>query len=217
MLYNARLHLDRLASRQRTFIDDAEPERINKFLDFYARITPRILDAERCSVFIHSPQDRKVWLKAGTGVSERDIEVSIEGSIVGEVITSGRPVIRRDLESHNGEHKKVDAMSGFKTREIVCVPVRSKVRGEITGAVQVLNKRHGQFSEEDQELLQEIAEHIQEHVDRVFLSQEVYGETEKVITIAKRLILAGIITFWVLVSIVVVLLIAYAIVPMLNT
>lgn len=216
MLSNVRLHLDRLASRQRALLDDAEPERINRFLDFYARITPRILDAERCSVFIHSPQDRKIWLKAGTGVSERDIEVSIKDSIVGEVIASGRPVIRRDLESRNGAHKKIDSTTGFKTREIVCVPV-GNVRGEITGAVQVLNKRHGQFSEEDQMLLQEVAEHIQEHVDRIFLSQDVYGATEKVITIAKRSIMAGIVTFWILVSIVVVLFVAYAVIPMFNT
>ena len=214
---NARLHLDRLVSRQRALLDDAEPERINRFLDFYARITPRILDAERCSVFIHSPQDRKVWLKAGTGVSERDIEVPIEDSIVGEVIASGRPVIRRDLESRNGAHKKIDSTTGFKTREIVCVPVRDNRRGESIGAVQVLNKRHGQFSEEDQALLEEVAEHIQEHVDRLFLSQEVYGATEKFIAIAKRSIMAGIVTFWVLVSIVVVLFTAYAVIPMFDT
>ena len=52
---------------------------------------PRMLNAERCSVFIHDPVNRKIWLKAGTALQERGIEVSVKDSIVGEVISSGKP------------------------------------------------------------------------------------------------------------------------------
>ncbi len=187
MLSDVKLRLEDLSSRQQALFEEFDPKRGSKLLDFYVRMTPRVLDAERCSVFIHDPQNRKVWLKTGTGVTERGIEVAVNDSIVGEVIASGKPVIASDLQSRSGAHKKVDAETGFVTREIICVPVRSKNRGEVTGAIQVLNKKGGGgFNAEDQAFLEEAGEHLQSIVDSVFLSQEAVGMTRDLVKIAVR-------------------------------
>ena len=191
MLANVRLQVDDLSSRQKVLFDEIDPKQGGKLLDFYVRVTPRMLNAERCSVFIHDPENRKLWLKTGTGVTERGIEVSVDGSIVGDVIASGKPVIASDLQNRSGTHQKIDAETGFVTREIICVPIRSRDRGAITGAIEVLNKKSGGgFGKEDQAFLEEVGEHVQNIVDSIFLSQEALVMTNKLVTIANRSIMA---------------------------
>ena len=132
MLADVKLQLDDLSSRQKALFEEFDPKRGSKLLDFYVCIAPRVLNAERCSVFVHDPHNRKVWLKTATDVAERGIEVSVNDSIVGNVIASGKPVIAGDLQSRSGAHKTIDAKTGFVTREIVCVPVRSRDRSRMS-------------------------------------------------------------------------------------
>ncbi len=49
----------------------------------------------------------------------------------------------------------VDQRTGYRTRNIVCVPVRT-MAGEIIGVMQSLNKHEGDFSRDDLELLAEM-------------------------------------------------------------
>ena len=194
MLSNVKLQVADLSSRQQALFEEFDPKGGSKLLDFYVRITPRALNAERCSVFILDPDNRKVWLKAGTGVTERGIEVSVDGSIVGDVIGSGKPVIASDLQIRNGTHKKIDAETGFVTREIICVPVRSKDRSEITGAIQVLNKKGGgRFTDEDLSFLEEVGEHFQGVVEGIFLSQEAVMMGKELVTTAGRAVVGALV------------------------
>ena len=196
MLTDLKLQMEDLSSRQKVFLAEIDPKGESKLLDFYVRLIPRVLDAQRCSVFIHDPANGKVWLKTGTGVTERGIEVSVKGSIVGDVIASGKPVIALDLVSRDGAHKAVDTTTGFRTQEVICVPIRSKDRTKITGAIEVLNKKSGGgFNEEHQAFLEEVAEHLQSNVDSVYLSQEAVAMGNKAVAVAKQAIIGGILAF----------------------
>ena len=187
MLSDVKRQLDDLSSRQKVLFEEIDPKRESRLLDFYVRIIPRMLNAERCSVFIHDPENSRVWLRMGTGVTERGIEVSLNDSIVGNVIASGKAVIADDLQDRSGPHQKIDADTGFVTREVICVPVRSKDRQKITGAIEVLNKKSsGGFNAEDQAFLEEAGEHLQSIVDSIFLSQEAVGMSKKLASTAIR-------------------------------
>src|SRR5262249_28637148 len=153
--------------------------RANSLLDFYTHIMTKVTESERCSVFINDPQHDRVWLKAGTGLHEADIEVPREGSIVGQVISTGKPLIVTGLEMKSGAHRQTDAKTGFVTHNILCVPIRNDT-GEVTGAFQVLNKLHeGEFTEEDRSMAIEVAGHLQREVDTIYLDQEIFEITEK--------------------------------------
>ncbi|MBI3376304.1 MAG: GAF domain-containing protein [Betaproteobacteria bacterium] len=192
MLSSAKHRLDELSSRQQVLSDELNPTRESKFLEFYVRMIPRMLNAERCSVFIHDVVNGKIWLKAGTALQERGIEVSVKNSIVGEVISSGKPVITSDLQSRDGTHKSIDTTTGFITREIICVPIRSADGSTITGAIQVLNKKGGgRFTEEDQSFLEEVGEHFQAIVESIYVGQEAIGMTRDAVTTAGRAVLLG--------------------------
>jgi len=189
MLKEIGLQLDRLKAKREALFETGHPAKAGKVLSFYTRIMTKVTDSERCSVFIHDPERDKVWLKAGTGVHEHEIEVPKEGSVVGEVIASGKPVVVSGLDAKSGAHKTVDEKTGFVTRNILCVPIKSPVRDEITGAFQLLNKMNDQeFTDEDISLAEEIAEHLQGEVDAIFLDQEVFGLSERLYSTARRTI-----------------------------
>jgi sigma-B regulation protein RsbU (phosphoserine phosphatase) len=53
----------------------------------------------------------------------------------------------------------MDAASGYRTRSMLCTPIRSKT-GEIVGVIQLLNKRGEVFTFEDEVFLQALAVHF---------------------------------------------------------
>ncbi|MBD3648793.1 MAG: hypothetical protein HUJ31_15385, partial [Pseudomonadales bacterium] len=60
--------------KEREVLLDADLEQEqHPLLQFYVKIMPIVLDAERCSIFIHEPHSETTWLKVGTGLEERDI------------------------------------------------------------------------------------------------------------------------------------------------
>ena len=142
-------------------------------LAFYVRVMAKMLDAERCSIFIREPDSGKVWLKCGTALGQRDIVVDIDTSVVGKVVKTGESVFIEGLERLPGPHKAVDARTGFTTRNILCIPVTTLDGKIVAGAVQVLNKHGGRvpFSEEDETLLEDSAHFLQLAIETAFVNQ----------------------------------------------
>lgn len=141
----------------------------HSLLDFYVKIMPMLTDAERCSIFIQDPKQPAVWLKAGTGEEEKQIELSLDdASIVSNVITTGEPTIINGLNEAEAVHQITDGESGFVTKSILCIPVKSLDGKEITGAIQLQNKKDDQsFSDDDLSLLAEVAQYLEWSLENI--------------------------------------------------
>ena len=143
-------------------------------LRFYVRTVPSLVGAERCAIFILDRQTGEVVSKVGTGLKEREIAAPREGSIVGRVISTGEGVMENDVRDTRGFHREADAQTGFVTRSVVCAPVKSVVDGRVTGAIEVLNKLGAEgFSEQDRELMDEVAEFLSRALDNILLTDEI--------------------------------------------
>ena len=140
-------------------------------LSFFADIIPQTLNAERSSLFILDPKQDNVWIKCGTGVEEEEITVPLEGSMVGEVISTGVPQIELDMGERVGVHEEIGIAVKYTTRSALCVPVKSAT-GEVIGAIQVLNKRSRWFNERDLEVLEQMAFQIQVNIENIYLRQD---------------------------------------------
>jgi GAF domain-containing protein len=168
--------IDRLRARREALAETGDPAKDNRLFSFYNRIMTKVTDSERCSIFIHDPKRDSVWLKAGTGMAERDIEVPVKDSVAGEAIVSGQTIIVSDMDKHPSAHKTVKEMTGFVTRSILCVPIKSPSLNQVTGVFQVVNKKDDrEFTDQDISLAEEIAEHLQIETDRIFVDQEAFG------------------------------------------
>jgi len=148
-------------------------------LQFFIDIMPKVLDVERCSIFILDPEENQVWLQCGTGLAEKQVTVPTQGSIVGQVISSGKPWMDMELESSVGEHDVVSMKLGFIARNTLCVPVFGVTSDRITGAIQVLNKKSGDYTEQDKEILDRLAYQLQMNIESIFLRQEMAKISEE--------------------------------------
>jgi len=139
------------------------------------------LDVESCSVMLVDEPTRTLrWEVAlGEGAGKlQTLSVPIGQGISGRVAQTGE-VIRIE-DAHNDarwEGRRYDQETGFTTRSILCVPIRTRAR--VVGVVQVLNRRGGPFTDEDQQLLEALAsmgavaienarlyEHLEENVQQ---------------------------------------------------
>lgn len=162
---------------QKRYFDLEWEDGHHNLLTFYVKIIPIVVNAERCSIFIHNPATREIWLKCGTGVTEREIRVDREApSVVGNVIDTGEHKIVNGLEKKNGVHKEIDQVTGFETHNILSVPIKSLDGKEVMGAVQVLNKKGGaNFSDDDLKLVEEMAHYLQLSIENIYFNVEATG------------------------------------------
>lgn len=75
--------------------------------------------------------------------------------IVGECLHTGKAIVVDDAYRDARFNRQVDAKSGYKTRNLLCVPLLD-ARGERIGAFEVINRRQGSFTAEDEESLVEL-------------------------------------------------------------
>ena len=115
-------------------------------------MTTTQLGAERGSLFLNDPGTNELYSRVAQGNIKREIRMLNTSGIAGHVFTSGEPLISHEPYTDPRFNSSVDEQTGFITRNIVCVPLRT-VRGEIIGVAQALNKRKGDFTQEDLDLL----------------------------------------------------------------
>ena len=97
----------------------------------------------------------EVALGAGAG-RLRSLSVPLGEGISGHVAATGEPVRIADAQTDPRWRAGVyDNATGVTTRSILCVPIVT--RGRVLGVVEVLNRRGGPFTDEDQRLLEAIA------------------------------------------------------------
>ena len=112
----------------------------------------RMLNAERSTLFINDEKTSELFTKVGEGLGATEIRLPNHAGIAGAVFTSGEtvniPHAYADLRFNPG----FDKQTGFFTRSILCVPVINK-DGKTIGVTQVLNRRGGPFTDEDESRL----------------------------------------------------------------
>ncbi len=90
--------------------------------------------------------------------------------IVGHVVASGRPYLVNDVTNDPLFLPQVDGGAGFDVRAVLCVPLI--VRDRVIGAIQLINKLDGAFTEADLDLLQTMAGSVAVAVENAQLYAE---------------------------------------------
>src|SRR5271169_1292156 len=109
----------------------------------------RMLNAERSTLFLYDEKTSELWSEVGQGLESMQIRLPSHTGIAGAVFDSGKtiniPYAYADLRFV----PSIDKKTGFFTRSILSVPVVNKY-GKTIGVTQVLNKRGGPFTNEDE-------------------------------------------------------------------
>jgi Nif-specific regulatory protein len=115
-----------------------------------ARESARLLDAELASLFLFDAARDELWSKVRLD-SDETLRFKASQGIAGEALRSGQLLRVDDVARDSRFFAGVDARTGFQTRNLIAVPLRS-LQGEPIGVLEVLNKRSGAFTGEDVEV-----------------------------------------------------------------
>jgi signal transduction histidine kinase len=106
-----------------------------------------------------------------TGFGLASIEVPIESSIAGWVVTNGEPLLIADVSNEPRWSSNVDEQSEFQTRNMLAVPMRT--HDKVIGCLEALNKSGDQpFTDEDVNTLTTLAAQAATAIENARLFQQ---------------------------------------------
>jgi len=122
---------------------------LDKGLFAFTRKLANLLNAERSSLFL--VEGNELVLKVAENLEEMgEVRIPLGTGIAGAV-AQGREAIRiDDAYSDPRFNREVDRQTGFRTRSILCLPVKN-LNGEVFAVAQLLNRKDGQpFDQADE-------------------------------------------------------------------
>jgi GAF domain-containing protein len=125
----------------------------------------RLMNAERGTLYIVENEKGELWSKIAQKAEIKEIRLKIGVGIAGHVAKTGDVINIKDAYNDKRFDPTTDKKTGYKTRSILCMPIREPVKkkgqvGEIIGVLQILNKKDGVFTEEDEDLLTSLGSQI---------------------------------------------------------
>jgi transcriptional regulator with GAF, ATPase, and Fis domain len=145
-----------------------------------AEAATRLLGADRASIFLWDKPNKMVVGRPALGIDKGELRLPDDAGIVGQVIQTGES--RRVSSEHHEQEidRAVDKQTGYRTKTILCVPLNSP-DGSRLGAFEVLNKRIGAFTSDDQRGLIELASYAAVALENTQQLAELLARQEKMI------------------------------------
>ncbi len=131
---------------------------LGPLLEQMAQAATELFAAERSSIFLWDRATHELVGRPALGVDGGELRIPDDRGVVGRVVQTGEP-LRVDVATQpDAIDRHVDKQTGFRTRTLLCVPLRS-ARGDLFGAFELLNKQSGAFTPDDEAGLTELAAH----------------------------------------------------------
>jgi putative nucleotidyltransferase with HDIG domain len=134
----------------------------------------QLMRAEVGSLLLVNEEKHQLYFEVALGNREEEIKtisLNFGEGIAGWVAQHGKPLVVNSPGKDRRFFKGVDERTEFKTRNIICVPM--KVKKKIIGVLEAINKKgKGQFDKEDLSLLTSLADQVAIALDNSRLYQE---------------------------------------------
>ena len=137
--------------------DLAKTKSLDEALETLVKITTSTIGAERGTIFLNDASSGELYSRIAQGNFRREIRILNTKGVAGWVFSKNQGVIIHDAYKDERFNKAVDVRTGFRTKSILCAPLRT-VSGEKIGISQILNKIDGEFEQEDLDLLEAMTE-----------------------------------------------------------
>ena len=112
----------------------------------------QFMEAERSSVFLFQHWNNKLTVFSSLDLDKHEIVIPKSSGVAGWVFVNRQPAIVNNAYGDSRFYKKVDEMTGFQTRNLICAPLLDS-KNRCLGTLQSLNKQNGEFTTDDFELL----------------------------------------------------------------
>jgi putative nucleotidyltransferase with HDIG domain len=134
----------------------------------------QLMKAEVGSLLLLDAKREHLYFEVALGEKEETVKtvtLNVGEGIAGWVAKNGEPLLVNAPDKDPRFFKGVDGKTGYKTRNMICVPV--KTRGRLVGVLEAINKKGTQgFSDEDLSLFASLADLVAIALDNARLYQE---------------------------------------------
>ncbi len=129
------------------------------------------LEADRATLYLLDEANDELVSRIALGDDVRSIRLKLGSGIAGQVARTGKPLRTHDAYKDPRFSPEWDMLTGYRTRSILAAPMKNHL-GKTIGVVQVLNKKKGEFTEDDADILAALATQAAVSIDnsRLFLS-----------------------------------------------
>lgn len=144
---------------------------LNKNIDFVEKISAvsdtvkQLLNADRCSIFIHDAVSKSFWSAYIEGVSY--IEIPHNVGIISDVFHTKKTIMVNDVQNYENHHSSINMQTNYITHSMLASPIQDN-KGATVGVMQVLNKldNKNEFSSTDVLHLEEAMLYIKDYISR---------------------------------------------------
>jgi signal transduction histidine kinase len=133
--------------------------------------TNGIMDTQTSSIFLYDRKPNELWSLVSTDLKKNEIRIPATYGIAGWVFQNRAPTIVNDTSSDPRFDADVDEKTGFRTRNILCVPLINRQK-ECVGTLQALNKNGGDFRQDDIEMLTSLSDYATIALENSMLYEE---------------------------------------------
>ncbi|RCS46302.1 GAF domain-containing protein [Bremerella cremea] len=126
-------------------------------LNQMAESSTEFFQAERASIFLWDKPKHQLVGRPALGVEDGKLVVPDDKGVVGAVVQTGQSRRVDDMLGHE-VNRDIDKQLEFHTHSLLCVPLLDR-KAKVFGAFELINKRSGNFTTQDQQGLEEIAVH----------------------------------------------------------
>jgi adenylate cyclase len=106
----------------------------------------------------------ELWSLEFEGDELEEIRFPVDAGLAGECASSSKAIRVDDAYADPRFNRDIDLKTGFRTRNILCMPVISRDQCT-TGVIECMNKKRGSFSEEDTRLLRALSAQVSVALD----------------------------------------------------
>ena len=155
---------------------------LHELLDQIISSSKKLLDTEAASLLLYDKNESVLYfhtISGGKGASLKSKPLKLGEGIGGWVAMKKESLIINDCYSDLRFNKDFDTSTGFKTRNMICVPMINK--HELVGIIQAINKKSGgKFNTEDLHLFEALGAQCAVAIENARLNEiEIKAEQTK--------------------------------------
>ncbi|HEX9613871.1 MAG TPA: ATP-binding protein [Bacteroidota bacterium] len=129
------------------------------------------IDADRGTVYLLDDIKKELWSKVLQGENMVEIRLPVGKGLAGFVAEKGEIINIPDAYNDPRFNPDVDKKTGYRTNNMLCMPMRNK-DGKIIGVFQLLNKKGGVFGKEDEQFIDALSAHASVAIENARIAQE---------------------------------------------
>lgn len=147
---------------QRRIGIERDPDRLSQLV--MAEVSA-LLGADRCTVFLFDWETMALRANFAAGLPGKSLVVPLRMGIVGTAILRRERVNISNAYAHPYFNGEIDSALGYKTDNLLVAPIVGTSKsgagsGRVLGGLELLNKRNGRFTSEDEAKITESADRL---------------------------------------------------------